>query len=481
MIYEFSVAQDKNGLSEYDPATQEKMDIDKIRALLKLFAFDVPEDQLLYIQINTFKKWRISFTNNFTNETCSAFYTDSCPAYAGNPSFSGEDEGFLGQIIENDSVIRMNWFQVQGKRYSYNEMLDPVYVPPYARNRIPIIEEAIFSTKTRDGDFVLHVQKANPKSVNKTNFEVTIYKGSFKEICHSPFRDAMEFDDKRKIVRISYGINKDYNYFETGSILNPGPLNESRYIYGRNMNALTDYRGKHTLLDNRLVYGVDHHESNGAIYYGVISEDGTNKFENIHPLGMHLAPPLQKLENAEKKPISKMYFQGHYGTSGSKTLGIVKTESGIAVIQDELQYDNNSGFRKKLGYQRVGKDTFPSMSEGSRTSAEIQEVIHILRQNYAMNKFVSSICDELEIFIERKTERTELSEMEFQVSDICIPNLAVHFDTDVIINMILVQGVDYSVSNILNSYSNMFRTNKQAIINCNGNISKQSVTPNYEE
>ena len=54
--------------------------------------------------------------------------------------------------------------------------------------------------------------------------------------------------------------------------------------------------------------------------------------------------------------------------------------------------------------------------------------------NTNKDKFVWAICEEL--FLERKNECKELSEMEFEVSDICVPNLAINFDIDFITDMI---------------------------------------------
>ena len=249
------------------------------------------------------------------------------------------------------------------------------------------------------------------------------------------------------------------------------------------MAALTDYRWRrrNVLLDNRLVYGVDHYDYNGITYHGVISEDGTNRFEKIHPFGMsRLATPLQELEDAQERQISKIYFDGHDKTSGSKTLGIVKTNEGIRIVRNQMHYDANAEFRKRIGYQQVGEDKFPSMADGTITVEEIQNAIKILRQNNPEDKFIEAICAELEMFIERKVERKQESETEFLVSDICRPNITVHFDTEVIINMIIKQGVDKSISNILRAYSEKFRNDKQSVINSNGKYCRREQYKNAE-
>lgn len=64
----------------------ENMNIDTIKMLLEIFNFNIPDEQLQHIQISSFKKWRITFINNFTKETISAYYTDECPAYDNNCS-----------------------------------------------------------------------------------------------------------------------------------------------------------------------------------------------------------------------------------------------------------------------------------------------------------------------------------------------------------------------------------------------------------
>lgn len=69
--------------------------------------------------------------------------------------------------------------------------------------------------------------------------------------------DRDEPDFRRQIVEIKYILDKDYNFYQTGYFMNREDLGETRYIYGRNMNTLTDYSGRNnTLTDNRLVYGV---------------------------------------------------------------------------------------------------------------------------------------------------------------------------------------------------------------------------------
>ena len=109
---------------------QGEINIEKIRILLQMFNFNIPEEQLPYVKIEYFKKWEIAFTNSFTQERYFGFYTAQRPIYKGNPAFYGESESFLGQRIENDSVIKINWFELQGKRYIYDEMtLDSVYIP----------------------------------------------------------------------------------------------------------------------------------------------------------------------------------------------------------------------------------------------------------------------------------------------------------------------------------------------------------------
>lgn len=452
----------------------ESMDIDTIKVLLEIFNFNIPEEQLPYIQISSLKQWRIIFTNNFTKETISAYYTNECPAYDNNCRYHGESEKFLAQKIQSGSVTRINWFYVQGKREIYSEWeRDPIYIPPYKRNKMAIIEQAIFCAKTADGDFVLVVQKDYPKSDKRANFDLTIYKGTFEKVYCRQYGDVMEPSNKRQIVRLKYGINKDYNYFETGSSINQGKLNETRYIYGRNMFALTDNRQD---TDNRLVYGVDHDEYDAVTYHGVISEAGYNSFDRIQPFGMlHLPSPFEPFEERKRELISKMYFKGYDKRSGNKTLGIVKTKDGIKIVRDEIKYDESGEFRKSLGYQRVEEVDIPSTTEDTITVAEIQNAIGVLRQNNPEDKFIEAICSELEMFIEQKMARENSSRTEYQVSDICNPNSMVYFDMETIIDMIARQGAGNSISHILNSYSTNFRNNKELVINCNREINEKEL------
>lgn len=86
----------------------------------------------------------------------------------------------------------MNWFYVQGDRYSYDDFeLEPTYIPPYSRNRVSIIEEAIFTGKNDDGEFVLHMQKNYPNSNKEKNFEVEIFKGNLDEIYPRQLGDVL--------------------------------------------------------------------------------------------------------------------------------------------------------------------------------------------------------------------------------------------------------------------------------------------------
>lgn len=455
--------------------TKEEIDKDTIKGVLQIFNFDIPEEQLPYIKVNTLKKWRITFVNTATKEECSAYYTSECPPYAGHCRYSGENERFLGQIIKSDSCIRENWFYVEGEREYFNDfMIEPEYIPPYSREKSPIIEEVIFSAKTPEGDFVLDIQKDYPKSDKIANLEVNVYKGTLEQVYANQYGDVLEPDYRRQIVRIKYGKNKDYNYYETGSPVNKGDLNETRYIYGRNMYGLRDYSwNSNALTDNRVVYGVSHSENNGVRYYGVVSEDGTKKFENIRPVGMsHLEDPLRAIESSEVKPISKIYFQGYERTSGYKSLGIVKTKDGIKISRYKMDYDDNDPMAR-IKYKKVEEKDFLPVAEGTITIDELQNVINFLQQNDQEDKFVQAVCKELEMFIERKNERKELSEMEFEVSDICVPNLTINFDIDFITDMIKKQGVSNSILRVIRSYADMFRNDKNAVINCNREIKER--------
>lgn len=452
----------------------ENIDIDIVRALLAVFNFNIPEEQLPYIQITGLEKWRITFTNNFTNETVSSYYTNQCPAFDNNFQYSGESEKFLAQKIQSSSVTRINWFVVQGERLVYNEWKwDPIYIPPYKRNKLAIVEQAIFSAKTADGSFVLIIQKDYPNSDKRKNLNISIYKGTLEDVYSKSYGDVMEPDSRRQIVMLKYALNKDYNYFQTGSTVNKGKLNEARYTYGRNMFALTDGISSQ---DDRLVYGVEHKEVGNIDYSGVVSEAGYNSFERLQPFGMlHLPQPFEAFEKARKELISKMYFQGYEKGSGNKTLGIVKAINGIKIVRDEVKYDDSGDFRKRLGYERVEEIDIPSVTDDTITIDEIENVIGVLRQNNPDDKFVNAICSELEMFIEQKTLREKSKRLDFQISDINNPNSLIHFDTEFIIDMITSQGIGSSISSILRDYSSMFRNSKEAVINCNRDIEEKQL------
>lgn len=380
--------------------------------------------------------------------------------------YYGSSEKFLGQKIQSESVTKINWFCLQGENVVYSQWeRDPIYIPPYKRNKMPIVEQAIFSSKTAEGDFVLFVQKDYPKNDKRTNFGVTVYKGTFEQVFPKQYGDALEPNRNLQIIGLTYGTNKDYNFIETGSETNQGKLREIRYIYGRNMFALTDNRRD---TDNRLVYGVHHDEYGAITYSGIISEAGYNSFERLQPIGMiHVPLPFEEFERRKEELISKIYFQGHDRIRGNKTLGIVKTRQGVKIVRDQVKYDGSGEFRKRMGYERIEEIDIPSETEEEITVEEIQNAIGILRQNNPDDNLVEAICSELEIFIEQKMTREKSSEMECQVSDLCNPNSMIHFDMEFIVDMITKQGARSAILNIIKGYSEMFRNNQTAVINCN--------------
>lgn len=87
----------------------EKLDTKQIKIVLEMFNFDIPENQLPYIEINSIKDFSLNFTNKFTGEKCFAYRSKKSPFY----DFSGEKEYYLVQKIELNSKIKMNWFTLR--------------------------------------------------------------------------------------------------------------------------------------------------------------------------------------------------------------------------------------------------------------------------------------------------------------------------------------------------------------------------------
>jgi len=207
-------------------------------------------------------------------------------------------------------------------------------------------------------------------------------------------------------------------------------------------------------------------------YSGVICEDGDISIENkVKPLGMEdLHPSFEKLEKKEGK-ISKMYFEGRDETGETKAVGIIKMEDGIRIVGDETKTKTEMPYKVK--YAKFLKYSLPNSSEGTITPDEVQNVVSSLREKAEKDNFVQRVCDELEIFNEIKLSRKEISEMEVQVSDICTPNLMVHFDTEIIIDMIKRQGAGRPIQEIIDTYCEIFKRNKDEVIKDNEEIEEK--------
>lgn len=448
---------------------REELNLDQIKLLLEMFSFEIPEEQLPFIKIENIEEWRINFTNTKTNEKYSGFYTDACPSYAGNPTYYGESERFLGQKIISNDAVTVNWFYVKGDRVACDDfMSDPKYIPPFYRDRELLLEKVLLESKNNDGEFVLEIQKDFPHSDKRKNLEVVVYSGNLESVCPCyAHKELVEAKTKNEIIKMKYGRNKDYNYYETGSLFNCGDLNEIRYIYGRNMQALTDYEyNKNVLTDNRVVYGVTHKEK-GINYYGVIAEDGSRPFDIIMPIGWtNLSDSF--IEYEKDRPQSKIYFRINETYGNPKYLGIIKTKEGnIKAFIDEVQYNSKAAsYEERVKTIRLEDYEVSSKSDGILTREEIELAMQTL-QGDKKDKYLECIANELEIYFERKNERKELSEMEFEISDICNPNLTVNFDTDLIINMVRKQGIGASISSIISHYATMFKNDRQTVINAN--------------
>lgn len=447
----------------------EKIDIEQTRALLEMFSFNIPEEQLPHIQLTGLEKYGVAFTNTVTGEECSAEYTHRCIAFGHNSSYPEADNRFLAQRIQGKEVNRVNYFQVLRDTDcywgEYGEYAEGVFIPPYIKERRPLTQQAFFEAKTSDGNFVLHMSKDYPDSDKSKMFNVRIYKGTLDEVYKPKGFYKGKPDFRRQIIEIKYSLDKDYNFYQTGCCTNRGDLGETRYIYGRNMHALTDYSGSNnTLPDNRLVYSVDHNE-NRKKYSGVICEDGNISVEKrVHPLGIHsLCPPIKDFEKMKGK-ISKAYFQGYEQETGWRSVGIVKTKDGIKIAMDNSETDEKS---YKINYNRIGEYDLPNLSEGIITVDEIQNIVNALREKAKNDSFVQVICNELEIFVERKLDRKAISEMGYKVSDICTPNLLVYFDFDLMANMVEKQGAANSIQTIIQDYCRMFKCAMPSVINCN--------------
>lgn len=445
---------------------------DDVKLLLELFEFHVSEEELPYIEIKGLEKWRISFINNLTHEVCSGFYTNKYPSYNGGGPSNSDDERYLGQRIESGSIIKNNWFIVDG----VSVLPDWTYVPPFKRDRYPLIQSVFINEKNPDGEFVLLIQKDFPESDQKNNFVIEVYKGNTSDLfLEGEESDILEPDPRKMIIKMDYSTDIDYNYYQTGQLMEHGKLFEDRYIYGRNKSRGYNQNEENCLPDNRVAYGMEHEEYS-INYYGIIAEDGTNEFDEINPLGMnYLQPPLEEFEKAEEQPISKAYFQGYGQNIGSETIGIIKNEDGIRVVRDEMHYDESARLRGSTSYIRVLDEIIPTLSEGSITIDELKETIKILKENNSKDIFVQAVCNEIEIFIGRKEERKNISENEVQILDLCNPNEAVQFNFEDIIRMVKEQGEGEIVSNILNSYSDIFRTDKDKIISCNDSYKNQNL------
>ena len=465
-----NVNENQNTITDLFLLPKEEFDFDQIKLLLKMFNFDIPEEELPFIELEKIEKWRIEFTNTKTHEKYSGFYTDCCPEFSGGPAFYGSSESFLGQKIIGKEMVRINWFEVEGERNLYDDFhIKPIYIPPFNRDISPLFEKAFFQTKNADGEFVLEIQKDFPDSDKQKTFKVAIYDGDFEKVWqhHVGFDMYMtETNNDRKKISMQYELNADLNMYDTGTEFR-GNLYETRYIYGRNMHHLTDYKfGRKVLEDNRMIYGVTH-KGKDMRYYGVIAEDGTKKFDGINgikPWGM--SRKFEEYENS--KPKSKIYFELNQYNENPKYIVIIKTQEGkIKAFIDENQYNSNAkSYKESITTERLSEYEAPAITEGPLTKEEIKlAMANIVADN--RDEYLECISNELEIFFERKSEKEALTELEFEISDICNPNLMINFDTDLIVDMIKKQGVNNAISSIIGQYANMFKIDRQAVLNAN--------------
>lgn len=460
----------QNTIKELFLLPKEELNFEQIKLLFKMFNFDIQEEELPFIELEKIEKWRIEFTNTKTHEKYSGFYTDCCPEYTGSSTFYGANESFLGQKIIGNDVVRINWFELQGDRFIYDDFhLEHQYVPPFERDRVALFEKAFFQCKNADDKYVLEIQKDYPNSDKIKTFKVAVYDGDLESVCSQDggldFR-MTEALPKKNIVSMQYGLDGDFDYYETGSPMKRG-VNETRYIYGRNMCHLSDYKyGEEVLEDNRMIYGVTH-KGKDMRYYGVIAEDGSKPLDKIKPFEWGIRPrKFEEYENS--KPKSKIYFEINQYNGNPKYIVIIKTQDGkIKAFIDEDQHNSNAkSYKESITTERLIEYEAPAITEGTLTTEEIKlAMAHIAADK--RDKYLKGISRELEIFFERKNERKSLSQLESEISDICNPKLIINFDTDLIVDMIKKQGVNNAISSIISQYTNMFKIDRQSVLNAN--------------
>lgn len=161
----------KKIIAKFENKSITQNDMNDIRVLLNLFGFDIPEEQLPYIKIESISDLKLVFFNNLTGEKCTGLYTDYCPRYDLNPP-SSECERYFAQIIESKSTVRTNWFYVEENSFEI--------VPQFKRKKFSLFEGSLFSIKTSNGEYVLHIQKDFPESYKNSNLLLSIYAGIFK-------------------------------------------------------------------------------------------------------------------------------------------------------------------------------------------------------------------------------------------------------------------------------------------------------------
>ena len=429
-------------------------DIDKIKEVLAEFEIYIPDEQSSYISITSLEKWEISFYNSYTNEECFAKYTDRRPGYDCYPYRLDSPESFLCQQFKTQDSLEIKWFELKGDKYIPTDLFgnDFKYVNPGDRKKELVIDKLFFSTQIDNEDYLLEIQKDFSKEVQRENLGITVYKGKIEDIYYFeeniPFNRKSNRKTKASVLReIIYKKDNDYNFYQADN-------KEYRYIYGKNMKRKSENRN---LQDDRYVYGFSSRNDDGE-YYGVLSEDGSQKFKNIQPIEWNFGLPTFLEELDMSNPVSKIYFRSNTSDKFIEYISVIKSNANITIYI----------FYKYFDLDEIDRDVIdlPIQTSGSITTDEIIHIINTL-SGRIKDKGIMAFIKELNIFIERKQEREDINNMGSEISDLTNPNMAVNFDIDTIKDVIANMGVSDAIKNIIKSYDKKFEIDNTSISNGN--------------
>lgn len=273
--------------------------------------------------------------------------------------------------------------------------------------------------------------------------------------------DLRNVNIDNRILTVIYDPSLDYNYFSAKSHNNF----DEKSIYRKNKFIKDETSTENTFTDDRWIYSTRCKKGN-ITYRFLICEDGTKNYkDNPYLGGFSLPDPLKEIEEKKDKLISKIYFEFSNFGKTRKALAILKTKDGISIFIFQKPFIRDSKeLPKRRKFEQINTYSFPSNTQGEISIDEIQRSINILRKQNPNDLFIENVCNELEMFIERKNEHKILLDKNYLVLDSNNLNLKLDFDTDHILDLIDTHGLENTLYKLLETYCQMFRVNLKDLI-----------------